>query len=168
MSEAQLENEVASAGTVDQLARAAALCGGCVVLAAGALIVSSILARRFLSVSIPGDVELVQAATALGAFAFLPFGQLSRSNIVVDTFTKRLPDKVCRRIDAFWDLSYAAVTLVLGWRLGVGAIDALRSHTISAVLGLPIGVFMLVSTILLFVLAAAAVVTMNRLLQRPE
>jgi len=167
MSGVQGERDDRSAGIVERLCYAAALCGGCVVLAAGALIVVSILVRWLLRTSVPGDVELVQAATALGAFAFLPLGQISRSNIVVDTFTQWLPERICRRIDAFWDFIYGVATLVLGWRLGVGALDAWRSHTITTVLGLPIGLFMAVSTVLLFLLAAASVVTMNRLLRRP-
>jgi len=165
MSEPHPDSEGVSTGVIGRLSYAAALFGGCVVLGAGVLIVASILARWLLSVSIPGDVELIQAATAIGAFAFLPFGQLARSNIVIDTFTQRLPEVVCRRIDAFWDLLYAVVALLLAWRLGVGAFDALRSHTITTVLGLPIGAFMLVSTALLLVLAAAAAVTTSRLLR---
>ena len=168
MPEFQAESDRPSPGIVERLSYAAALCGGCVVLAAGALIVASILARWLLRISVPGDVELVQAATALGAFAFLPFGQLSRSNIVVDTFTQRLPERICRRIDAFWDLIYGVVTLVLGWRLGIGAFDAWRSHTVTTVLGLPVGVFMAVGTVLLVLLAVASVVTMRRLLRGPE
>ena len=165
MSEPRPEGERASRGVVGRLSYAAALFGGCVVLGAGGLIAASILSRWLLSASIPGDVEMIQTATAIGAFAFLPFGQLSHSNIVVDTFTQRLPEKVCRWIDAFWDFLYALIALVLAWRLGVGASDALRSHTVTTVLGLPIGVFMFASTAFLLVLAAAATVTTSRLLR---
>src|SRR5437660_2146626 len=89
------------------------------------------------------DVELIQAATAVAAFAFLPFGQLNRSNIVVDTFTQRLPERVRTAIDAFWDIIYAAAAVILSWRLSVAAFDAIRSHTVSTVIGLPIGWFIL-------------------------
>jgi TRAP-type C4-dicarboxylate transport system permease small subunit len=167
MSEPQPASEGVSSGIVDRLSYAAALFGGCVILGAGGLIVVSISARWLLSTSVPGDVELIQAATAIAAFAFLPFGQLSRANIVVDTFTQRLPGRVCRRIDAFWDFLYAVVALILAWRLGVGAFDALRSHTVTTVLALPIGGIMLASTALLLVLAAAAMVTTTRLLRGP-
>jgi TRAP-type C4-dicarboxylate transport system permease small subunit len=135
------------------------------ILMAGGLIVVSVISRRLLSASIPGDVELIQAATAIGAFAFLPLGQIHRSTIVVDTFTARLPEVVRRWIDAFWDFLYAAIVLVLAWRLAIGAFDAIRSHTISTVLGLPIGWLMLVSACMLVLLSAAAVATMTRLLR---
>jgi TRAP-type C4-dicarboxylate transport system permease small subunit len=152
-------------GVIARISHAAALLGGCVILMAGGLIVVSVISRRLLSASIPGDVELIQAATAIGAFAFLPLGQIHRSTIVSDTFTARLPEVVRRWIDAFWDFLYAAIVLVLAWRLAIGAFDAIRSHTISTVLGLPIGWLMLVSACMLVLLSAAAVATMTRLLR---
>jgi TRAP-type C4-dicarboxylate transport system permease small subunit len=152
-------------GVIARISHAAALLGGCVILMAGGLIVISVISRRLLSASIPGDVELIQAATAIGAFAFLPLGQIHRSTIVIDTFTARLPEVVRRWIDAFWDFLYAAIVLVLAWRLAIGAFDAIRSHTISTVLGLPIGWLMLVSACMLVLLSAAAVATMTRLLR---
>jgi TRAP-type C4-dicarboxylate transport system permease small subunit len=152
-------------GVIARISHAAALLGGCVILMAGGLIVVSVISRRLLSASIPGDVELIQAATAIGAFAFLPLGQIHRSTIVIDTFTARLPEVVRRWIDAFWDFLYAAIVLVLAWRLAIGAFDAIRSHTISTVLGLPIGWLMLVSACMLVLLSAAAVATMTRLLR---
>jgi TRAP-type C4-dicarboxylate transport system permease small subunit len=135
------------------------------MLAAGMLIVASIATRWFLAASIPGDVELIQAATAVAAFAFLPFGQLNRSNIVVDTFTQRLPQRVRAAIDAFWDIVYAAAAVILSWRLLVAAFDAIRSHTVSTVIALPIGWFMLAGVTMLFLLALVSVLTAGRLLR---
>jgi TRAP-type C4-dicarboxylate transport system permease small subunit len=135
------------------------------MLAAGMLIVASIATRWFLAASIPGDVELIQAATAVAAFAFLPFGQLNRSNIVVDTFTQRLPERVCTAIDAFWDIVYAAAAVILSWRLSVAAVDAIRSHTVTTVIGLPIGWLMLAGVAMLFLLALVSVLTAGRLLR---
>ena len=135
------------------------------MLAAGMLIVASIATRWFLAASIPGDVELIQAATAVAAFAFLPFGQLNRSNIVVDTFTQRLPQRVRAAIDAFGDIVYAAAAVILSWRLLVAALDAIRSHTVSTVIGLPIGWFMLAGVTMLFLLALVSVLTAGRLLR---
>ena len=135
------------------------------MLAASMLIVVSIATRWFLAASIPGDVELIQAATAVAAFAFQPFGQLNRSNIVVDTFTQRLPERVRTAIDAFWDIVYAVAAVILSWRLSVRAFDAIRSHTVSTVIGLPIGWFMLAGVAMLFLLALVCVLTAGRLLR---
>ena len=138
------------------------------MLAAGMLIVASIATRWFLAASIPGDVELIQAATAVAAFAFLPFGQLNRSNIVVDTFTQRLPERVRAAIDGFWDIVYAAAAVILSWRLLVAALDAMRSHTVSTVIGLPIGWFMLAGVTMLVLLALVCMLTASRLLRGPN
>ncbi|HEV8263026.1 MAG TPA: TRAP transporter small permease subunit [Burkholderiales bacterium] len=135
------------------------------MLAAGVLVIASIASRWFLASAIPGDVELIQAATAVAAFAFLPFGQVKRSMIVVDTFTQRLPQRLRNVIDAFWDIAYAAAALILAWRLSVAALDAIRSHTVSTVIGLPIGWFMLVGVAMLVLLVLTALLTARRLLR---
>jgi TRAP-type C4-dicarboxylate transport system permease small subunit len=152
-------------GTLNHLSRWLALFGGSLMLATGALIIVSICARRFLATSIPGDVELIQAATAVAAFAFLPLGQITRSTIVVDTFTRSLPNRVCNVIDAFWDVAYASFAVILSWRLSVAALDAIRSQTVSTVIGLPIGWFMLIGVLMLFVLTLTAAVTARRMLR---
>ena len=48
---------------------------------------SSVLRRWLFSTPIPGDFELAQIGTAVAVFAFLPYCQVVRGNIVVDTFT---------------------------------------------------------------------------------
>jgi TRAP-type C4-dicarboxylate transport system permease small subunit len=165
MSEPDSDSSPRRPGTLDRVAHAVALFGGSLMLATGVLIIASIGARWFLATSIPGDVELIQAATVVAAFAFLPFGQIKRSTIVVDTFTQRLPERVRNGIDAFWDTAYAAAALILSWRLSVAAFDAIRSHTVSTVIGLPIGWFMLVGVVMLFLLALTAMLTAARLLR---
>ena len=50
-------------GFVDRASHAAAVFGGSLMLAAGMLIVVSIATRWLLAASVPGDVELIQAAT---------------------------------------------------------------------------------------------------------
>lgn len=165
MSEWESDSTLLRAGILDRLSQVVALFAGSLMLVAGVLIIVSIASRWFLATSIPGDVELVQAATAVAAFAFLPFGQLQRSTIVVDTFTLRLPERVRNAIDAFWDIVYAIAAAVLCWRLSVAAFDAIRSHTISSVIGLPIGWFMLLGVVMLFLLALVGVLTAVRLLR---
>src|SRR5262245_4477543 len=108
MSEWESNSTPSHRGILDRASYAVAFFGGSLMLAAGVVIMASIATRWFLASSIPGDVELIQAATAAAAFAFLPFGQINRSTIVVDTFTQRLPERVRNSIDAFWDLIYAS------------------------------------------------------------
>ena len=98
MSERDSDTGSPRLGVLNGASRAVALFGGSLMLATGVLIIASISTRWIFSTSIPGDIELIQAATAIAAFTFLPFGQLRRSTIVVDTFTQRLPEPCVMRL----------------------------------------------------------------------
>lgn len=80
-------------GPLASVTRPLAIAGGLVMMAAAAVVSLSVLLRWTTSQSISGDFELVQIATALGAFAFLPLCQGRRGNIIVDTFTVWLPKR---------------------------------------------------------------------------
>jgi TRAP-type C4-dicarboxylate transport system permease small subunit len=149
----------------ERVAYSAALFGGSLMLGAAVLIIVSISSRWLLAKSIPGDVEIIQAATAMAAFAFLPLGQISRSTIVVEAFTLWLPKRVRGWIDAAWDVTYAAIALILSWRLSIAAADAIRSNTVTTVIGLPLGWFMMVGVVMLLLLALTALIGIRRLVR---
>lgn len=121
------------------LTRPLAIAGGILMLLVAAIVVVSVVMRWLISYSVPGDIELVQIGTALAVFAFLPLCQAHRGNIMVDTFTTRLPPRVRSGLDALWDVVYAVMMGIIAWRLVVGAWDTIRSNTVSMMLGLPIG-----------------------------
>lgn len=121
------------------IASGLAILGGGLMLAISAMVVVNVLMRWLGDDSIQGAIELVQIATALAVFSFLPLCQWHRGNIMVDTFTSWLPAAAQRGLDALWDLVYAAVAIIMAWRLFVGAADALRTNTVSMQLGLPTG-----------------------------
>lgn len=126
-------------GPLATLTRPLAIAGGLLMLSAAVMVVISIALRWFFSYSIGGDIELVQIATALAVFSFLPLCQSQRGNIIVDTFTSRLPAVARNVLDALWDVVYAAMAAIIVWRLALGAWDSLRSNTVSMMLGLPVG-----------------------------
>ena len=121
------------------ITRPLAIAGGLLMLGLAGVVTISVVMRWAINVSVPGDIELVQIATALAVFSFLPLCQAMRGNIMVDTFTARLPQRMRNALDAVWDFVYALFAAVIAWRLAVGAWDTLRSNTISMMLGLPIG-----------------------------
>jgi TRAP-type C4-dicarboxylate transport system permease small subunit len=108
----------------ERLGAALALAGAALALFIASLVTVSVGLRWATSSGLPGDFEMVQMAVAMAIFSFLPYTQLRRGNMLVDTFTLRLPPRAIVAIDAFWDLVYAAVAALLGWRLAVGAADA--------------------------------------------
>ena len=139
-----------------------ALAGGALMLVVACLVTMSVLMRWLLGDGISGDFELVQIATALGAFAFLPLCQGRRGNVIVDTFTARLPERARRGLDALWDLAYAAVIAVIAWRLVAGALDAFASQTTSMVLGIPQGYAIAACAVMGAFLSLVAVATARR------
>ena len=120
------------------VARALAVFGGAVALAVAAIVVTSVLRRWLFSQPIPGDFELAQIGTAVAVFAFLPYCQITRGNIVVDTFTGGLPVGLRGRIDALWDVIYAAAMGFVAICLTRGTLDTFASHEVSMVLRIPV------------------------------
>lgn len=146
-------------------AEALALVGGTLMLVVAILVTASVLMRWLLGDGVAGDFELVQIATALGAFAFLPLCQARRGNVIVDTFTSQLSPRTRAGLDALWDLTYAALIAVLSWRLAVGALDAFASQTTSMVLGIPQGYAIAACAVMGAFLAVVAVATAMHLLR---
>jgi TRAP-type C4-dicarboxylate transport system permease small subunit len=125
-------------GKAVRAARLIALAGGVILVAIGILVTTSVLMRWIAGEGVNGDFELVQMGLAVAVFTFLPLCQAHRGNVMVDTFTQRLPGKVQAGLDALWDALYAAVAAFIAWRLSVGAAEASASHTTSMVLSVPI------------------------------
>lgn len=124
---------------IDRIAAGLALGGGLLMLAAAAMVTLSVLSRWLLQAGVKGDFEMVQIATAVAVFSFLPLCQSRRGNVFVDTFTLRTPAWLNRGLDLIWDMVYAGFAFLIGWRLLLGAADAISSRTGSMVLAIPIG-----------------------------
>lgn len=148
-----------------RVSRAIGLAGGLLALGVAALVTASVLRRWLFDQSIPGDFEFVQMATAVAVFAFLPLCQAQRGNIVVDTFTTRLSAAARNRLDAAWDLVYAAMMALLAIGLLRGAQDALGNGTTTMVLGLPIWPAIAASAVLCAVLVIVTLIGAIRLLR---
>jgi TRAP-type C4-dicarboxylate transport system permease small subunit len=146
-------------GILGRLSLWLALAGGVLSITVAAVVVISVVLRGTGIGAIRGDFELVQMGTALTVFAFLPWCQARRGNVFVDTFTTRLPAIVQRGLDALWDLVYAGMMALIGWRLWLGAMDAVRSHTTSMVLLVPVGPVIALCAVMSGFLAAVAVLT---------
>jgi TRAP-type C4-dicarboxylate transport system permease small subunit len=150
---------------IERLSGAVAVTGGALSLAVALLVVVSVVGRRFLNAPIPGDFELVQMATAIAVFSFLPYCQARRGNIVVDSFTTRLPPRVNAVIDAFWDLVYAGMMGLMTACLAVGTLDHIRNGQTTMVLQFPIWPAIAVCTGLALLLTVVALATAGLLLR---
>ncbi len=163
---AELDRE----GPPSVLARAigaVAIAGGLLLVALATMVVVSVTLRSDLigAAGVPGDFELVQMATAVAAFCFLPYCQLRRGNIFVDTFTLKLPLRWQNAIDAGWDVVYALVMALIAWRLMVGARSAFASGENTMVLSLPSYVPIALCALLAALVALTCLATATRLLR---
>jgi TRAP-type C4-dicarboxylate transport system permease small subunit len=152
---------------IDAVAEAIALIGGALLIALATMVVVSVTLRSDLvgAAGVPGDFELVQMATAVAAFCFLPFCQLRRGNIFVDSFTLKLPQRWRDGIDALWDLLYGLAMALIAWRLAVGARAAFASGENTMVLQLPSYLPIGACAVLAGFVALAAFISASRLLR---
>lgn len=105
---------------------------------------------------------------AVAVFTFLPLCEAHRGNVMVDTFTTRLPARAQAALDALWDLVYAAFAAFLAWRLAIGAAEAYSSRTTSMVLELPIDYAIAACAAIAAFLAIVAVLTAARRWRSPR
>lgn len=144
---------------IERLSGAIAVLGGALSLAVAVLVVSSVLGRWLFGAPINGDFELVQMATAISVFTFLPYCQARRGNIVVDTFTSWLPVRANALIDAFWDLVYAGMMGLLTACLATGTVEHYRSGQTTMLLQLAVWPAIAVCAALAFLLTCVALAT---------
>lgn len=142
--------------TVERLTGYIALLGGLLLLCTASLVVVSVIGRRFFNAPVNGDFELVQMATAVAVFSFLPYCQARRGNIFVDTFTGWLPARLNAFIDAFWDLVYAGIMGLITTCLATGAMEHFRSGQTTMLLQLIVWPALAICTTLSLVLTCVA------------
>jgi len=69
---------------------------------------------------INGDFELVEAGVAFAIFAFIPLCQITAGHASVDIFTNILPRGFNRFLGAVIEIAFAAVLVLIAWRLYEG------------------------------------------------
>ena len=100
--------------------------------------VTSVAARYLFNAPIPGDYEITELVCGAAVFAFLPYCQLNRANIVVEFFTVRLRERSKRVLDVVHTVAFTAVALLMTWRLAVGGLGKLADGQTTLYLGIPL------------------------------
>lgn len=158
----------AAPAPIERLTAFVAVLGGVLTLAVALLATTSVLLRWLFSAPIDGDFEYVKMATAVAVFAYLPYTQVRRANIMVDTFTSWLPIGAQRVIDAFWDLVFAALTGYLAWCLVNGTLGLRLSGETTMQRQLVLWPSVGLSAALAALVAVAALATARALLRTPS
>lgn len=115
--------EPATSGLLARAARALAIAGGVLLVAAMAVTVASVIRAAF-GRPILGDTEIVEMLVGVAIAWFMPWCQARGAHIRLDVFTARAPAPVRHGLDAVAGLVVALVVSVLAWRLIQGGIDA--------------------------------------------
>lgn len=151
---------------VDRLIGWVAIVGGLLSLGVAVLVTLSVLGRWLFDKPVEGDFEFVKMATAIAIFSFLPYTQVQRGNIMVDTFTTRLPVRGRKALDAVWDITYAGVAALMAHGLFTGAGEALRNRESTMQLQILIWPAIGFCAVLAALLVVSSLISVLRLLRR--
>lgn len=100
-----------------------AIMGGGILCIAMTLTVVSVVGRAIGIGPVDGDFEMMEIATAIAVFAFMPYTQMTRGHVIVDVFTQNLPRPALRFLDVIGTIAMTAVALIWLWRMPLGAYD---------------------------------------------
>jgi len=118
--------------------RILALIGGILACTMALLMSASVAGRAVVGYPIPGDYEITGVINGTVIFAFLPYCQLMRANVIVDFFTGRAPAWVKAALDALGSLLFLVIGALLTWRLVVGGIDMYKNSDVTPTLSFPL------------------------------
>lgn len=169
---------------LERLAGGWALLGGFVLLAVMLVSSVSIIGRnlptllgvfgiRIIPYNIPGDIEIVEAGSAIAIFAYLPYCQLMRGNVFVDFFTKGAPLRARSFLDFLSNVVFLAITIVMALQIGIATGERFRYGDTTMVLRIPeawpylvcsISAWFLVVTTLYSVVRSLLEISRNRLI----
>lgn len=121
-----------------QVGKAMAVSGGVLFIVLIAMSLVSIVGRKLGFGSVNGDIELMQAGTAVAATAFLPYCTLLGEHIKVDFFTEGMRDSLKRPIDGVADLLLALVAATLAWRTALSAVAIHESGEVTTLVSMPL------------------------------
>jgi TRAP-type C4-dicarboxylate transport system permease small subunit len=145
-----------------QIAKWLAIFGGVILCAMAALTAISVTGRSALSAPISGDFELVAIGTGLAVFAFLPWCQLVRGNVLVDFFMAYAPVRTRVVADIVGGVLYLLIASLLTWRLIFGAIDMYRYSEVTMTINFPRWTTFPISVALLGFLVVVIAYTITR------
>ncbi|MBO6784148.1 MAG: TRAP transporter small permease [Alphaproteobacteria bacterium] len=144
------------------IAKWLAVFGGVVLSAMAVLTTVSVIGRSAFLSPIPGDFEIVAIGTGVAVFAFLPWCQMVRGNVIVDFFMSATPPRARIFADIVGGLVYLAIAVILTWRMIFGGIDMYNYNELSMTINFPRWTTFPVSIALLAFLAIVIVYTVGR------
>ncbi len=147
------------AGAAERIITGWAILGGILLLVVILMNVLSVIGGVFW-VPFPGDFELTQIGVANAAFAFLPFCQLTGSNVTADIFSSRAGLGVLAAFRRLASTVAFLFSLLLLWRMTFGMLDQKEYGYMTAIVQFPVWLAYVPILVSLFLLAVAAFMTL--------
>ena len=115
-----------------------ALVGGAVLVGVVLVNAWSILAGAMFNKPFPGDFELTEMGAGIAVFCFLPYCQLTGSNVSADIFTMRAGPRAVALMSLFAALVAVLFAALLLWRMSAGLMDYREYEEFTGILQIPI------------------------------
>ncbi|MFK7889946.1 MAG: TRAP transporter small permease [Granulosicoccus sp.] len=138
-----------------------AIAGGLLLLAVVCVNVFSVLGSAVLSKPFPGDFELTEVGVCVAVFCFLPYCQLTGSNVSADLFTTGASSRALSVFAFFGSLTALLFSSLLFWRMYAGMLDQKKYDYTTAILQFPHWMAFVPILISLFLLALASFMTLT-------
>lgn len=156
----QTEMEQAPGGFARRIIEYWALVGGLVLFGVVFINAFSLTSLIFAGRPFPGDFEIVEVGVAVAVFAFLPYCQLTGSNVTADIFTANAGPRTLRVLAVIASIVATGFTAFLLWRMYAGFLDLRMYRETTAIYQFPIWVAYVPILVSLFLLLVAALITL--------
>jgi TRAP-type C4-dicarboxylate transport system permease small subunit len=104
-----------------------AIVGGVLSCAMATIVTVSVAGRYAMASPIPGDYDIVGILCGCTIFAFLPYCQLKRGNVVADFFTANASPRTKAMLDGVGNLLFLLAAIMFTWRLYYGMLEMRQS-----------------------------------------
>ncbi len=115
-----------------------ALMGGIVLGLVVLINAYSIIADLLFGTPFPGDFELTEMGVAIAAFSFLPYCQITGSNVTADLFTASAGRAAVAVMTLLASIIAVIFSLFMIWRMNAGLADYLEYEEVTGILSIPI------------------------------
>jgi TRAP-type C4-dicarboxylate transport system permease small subunit len=110
-----------------RLANILAIFGGILSCVMATVVTVSVAGRYLASAPINGDYDIVGILCGCAIFAFLPYCQLKRGNVLADFFTQNASPRTKTILDAMGNLFFLLAAIMFAWRLVYGMLEMRQS-----------------------------------------
>ncbi|WP_343044775.1 TRAP transporter small permease [Allomesorhizobium camelthorni] len=138
-----------------------AMLGGLITLVLSIMTALSAISNILFDAPFAADYELVKHFVAIAIFMFLPYCQLTGSNVTVDIFTEGMGERGKAAMAAFSSLFALTFSLLLLVQMYGGLLSYIRYRETTPVLGLPLWTAFPPILVSLALLVLASIITLS-------